>query len=136
MSISPVAVQRDEVQRDLWTRTAEAAGRLNRAQGELVDLAAEVIEGGHWGDGGFRSPEHYFVVRAGLSPAHARDVVAIATRQRELPAASEAGARSSRAVDRPPGRRSRAASRSLLHDLANEGGASLHVHASSPEPVP
>jgi hypothetical protein len=90
MSISPVAAERDEVQRDLWTRTAETAGRLNRAQGELVDLAAEVIEGGHWGDGGFRSPEHYFVVRAGLSPAHARDVVAIARRQHELPAASEA----------------------------------------------
>ena len=78
MSISPLATQRDEVQRDLWTRTAEVAGRLNRAQGELVDLAAEVIEGKHWADGGFRSPEHYLVVRAGLSPSHARDVVAVA----------------------------------------------------------
>src|SRR6476661_4735230 len=84
MSVSPVAAQRDEVQRDLWTRTAEVAGRLNRAQGELVDLAAEVIDGKHWGDGGFRSPEHYFVVRAGLSPAHARDVVAVARRRGEL----------------------------------------------------
>ncbi len=90
MSISPMAAQRDEVQRDLWTRTAEVAGRLNRVQGELVDLAAEVIEGEHWGEGGFRSAEHYFVVRAGLSPAHARDVVAVATRRHELTAASEA----------------------------------------------
>jgi hypothetical protein len=90
MSISPVAVQRDEVQHDLWTRTAEVAGRLNRGHGELVDLAAEVIDGKHWGDGGFRSPEHYFVVRAGLSPSHARDVVAVAKRRHELTAASEA----------------------------------------------
>ena len=90
MSVSPAAVQRDEEQRALWTRTAEVAGRLNRAQGELVDLTAELIDGEHWGDGGFRSPEHYLVVRAGLSPAHARDVVAIAKRRHELPAASEA----------------------------------------------
>ncbi|WP_457254314.1 DUF222 domain-containing protein [Pedococcus sp. P5_B7] len=90
MSISPAAVQRDEAQRDLWTRTAEVAGRLNRVQGELVDVAAELIEGEHWGDGGFRSPEHYLVVRAGLSPAHARDVVAVARRRHELPAVSEA----------------------------------------------
>ncbi|TPG18108.1 DUF222 domain-containing protein [Pedococcus bigeumensis] len=85
MSISPVAVQRDEVQRDLWTRTAAVAGRLNRAHADLVDVAVELIEGGHWGGGGFTSAEHYFVVRAGLSPAHARDVVAVARRRTELP---------------------------------------------------
>src|SRR5690242_6132546 len=90
MSVSPAVVQRDEVHHDLWTRTAEVAGRLNRVQGELVDLAAQVIEGGHWGDGGFRSAEHYFVVRAGLSPSHARDVVAIARRRVELPDATDA----------------------------------------------
>ncbi|TPG17260.1 hypothetical protein [Pedococcus bigeumensis] len=58
MSISPLAAQRDEIQRDLWTRTAEVAGQLNRVHGELVDLAEEVIHGKHWGDGAFRSPEH------------------------------------------------------------------------------
>jgi hypothetical protein len=84
MSISPLAVEREEVQRDLWTRTAVAAGRLNRAHADLVDIAVELVEGGHWGDGGFRSPEHYFVVRAGLSPSHARDVVAVARRRSEL----------------------------------------------------
>lgn len=90
MSASPAAARRDEAHRDLWTRTAEVAGRLNRVQGELVDLAARVIEGEHWGDGGFRSPEHYFVVRAGLSPAHARDVVAVAKRRHELTEAAAA----------------------------------------------
>jgi hypothetical protein len=89
MSISPVAVQRDEVQRDLWMRTAAVAGRLNRAHADLVDLAVELIEGGHWGDGGFTSPEHYFVVRAALSPAHARDVVAVARRRTELGVVAE-----------------------------------------------
>ncbi|SDP56906.1 protein of unknown function [Pedococcus dokdonensis] len=85
-----VAVTRSEAHEDVWMRTAEVAGRLNRLQGELVDLAVEVIEHDLWGDGGFRSPEHYFVVRAGLSPAHARDVVAIARRRCELPDATAA----------------------------------------------
>jgi hypothetical protein len=53
-----VAVQRVEVQRDLWTPTAVVAGRLNRAHADLVDLVVQLVEGGHWGDGGFRSPEH------------------------------------------------------------------------------
>lgn len=82
---TPAARERDAVQRDLRRRTAEVAGRLNRAHGELVEIAAHVIEGGHWGDGGFRSAEHYLVVRAGLSPARARDVVAVARRRVELP---------------------------------------------------
>ncbi|NYG08308.1 hypothetical protein BJ986_002795 [Phycicoccus badiiscoriae] len=85
MSSSPLAAQRAEAQRALWARTATAAGRLNRAHAELVDVAVELIEGGLWGDGGFRSPEHYFTVRAGLSPAHARDVVVVARRRAELP---------------------------------------------------
>ncbi len=90
MSVSPDAEQREGVQQDLWTRTATAAGRLNRAHADLVDIAVELIEGGHWGDGGFRSPEHYFTVRAGLSPAHARDVVVVARRQAEHPDAATA----------------------------------------------
>jgi hypothetical protein len=49
VSMSPMAVQRDEVQRDLWTRTAAVAGRLNRAHADLVDVAVELIEGGHLG---------------------------------------------------------------------------------------
>ena len=90
MSASAIAVERDMVQRDLWARTATAAGRLNRAHAELVDIAAALIEGGHWGDGGFRSPEHYLTVRAGLSPAHARDVIVVARRRTELPDAAAA----------------------------------------------
>lgn len=90
MSVSAIATQREEVQQDLWTRTAMVAGQLNRAHAELADIVAKLIEGGHWGDGGFRSPEHYLIVRAGLSPAHARDVVAVARRRAELPDAAAA----------------------------------------------
>ncbi|QGN59317.1 DUF222 domain-containing protein [Nostocoides sp. HKS02] len=68
----------------------EIAGRLNRAHGELVEIGAQLLEGGHWGDGGFRSAEHYLVVRAGLSPAHARDILTMARRGAELPAARAA----------------------------------------------
>ena len=84
MSISPVAQIRDARQRALWDRTAAVAGRLNRAQAELVDIVAEVMEDRHWGDGGFKTPEHYLVVRAGLSHAHAADIVRVARRRSEL----------------------------------------------------
>jgi len=80
MSTSPLAQSRHRRQQELWTRTAAVAGRLNRAQAELVDIAAELIEDRHWGEGGFKTPEHYLVVRAGLSPAHADDVVRVAGR--------------------------------------------------------
>lgn len=90
MSTTSLAKTRESRQRALWARTAQVAGRLNRAQAELVDIAAELVEDGYWGDGGFRTPEHYLVVRAGLSPAHARDVVAIARRRTELVEASSA----------------------------------------------
>ena len=78
MSPTAEAVAHQAVTDVLWTQLAEVAGRLNRTHGELVDLAVEVVEGGHWGDGGFTSPEHLLVVRTGLSPAQAADVVRIA----------------------------------------------------------
>ena len=49
-------------------------------------------------------PEHYFVVRAGLSPSHARDVVAIARRRHEVTDAALALARGT-ALARPGCRR-------------------------------
>src|SRR6476646_221916 len=90
MSSSPLAQSRHRRQQELWAHTAAVAGRLNRAQAELVDIAAELIEDRHWGDGGFKTPEHYLVVRAGLSPAHAADVVRVARRRGELVEASAA----------------------------------------------
>jgi hypothetical protein len=90
MSTSPTVSLREARQRVLWERTASVAGRLNRAQAELVQITAELIEDRHWGDGGFKTPAHYLVVRAGLSPEHAADLVRIATRRAELPDAAAA----------------------------------------------
>jgi hypothetical protein len=99
MSTSPAVSLREARQHALWQRTAVVAGRLNRAQGELVEIAVELIEDGHWGDGGFKTPEHYLVVRAGLSPAHAADAVRIARRRTELPEAAHALADGSLSLD-------------------------------------
>ena len=99
MPVSDIAVQRDRAQRALWDRTAAVAGALNAAHAELVDIAAQLLEGRHWGDGGFRSVEHYLVVRAGLSPAHARDVAAVARRRAELPVVAKAVAAGELSLD-------------------------------------
>lgn len=99
MPVSEVAVQRDRAQRALWDRTAAVAGALNAAHAELVEIAAQLVEGRHWGDGGFRSVEHYLVVRAGLSPAHARDVAAVARRRSELPVVADAVAAGELSLD-------------------------------------
>ena len=99
MATSPTVSLREVRQHALWQRTAVVAGRLNRAQGELVEIAVELIEDGHWGDGGFKTPEHYLVVRAGLSPAHAADAVRIARRRTELPEAAHALAEGSLSLD-------------------------------------
>ena len=53
MSSTAAAVAHEATTHDLWTQAAEVAGRLNRAHGELVEIAAQLVEGGHWGDGGF-----------------------------------------------------------------------------------
>ena len=90
MSTNPLVQARETRQLALWERTAAVAGRLNRAQAELVQIAAELITDRHWGDGGFKTPEHYLVVRAGLSPGHASDIVQVAKRRTELTEAAAA----------------------------------------------
>ncbi len=90
MSTTPLVQARDTRALALWERTAAVAGRLNRAHAELVGIAAELITDRHWGDGGFKTPEHYLVVRAGLAPGHAADVVRVARRRAELAQASAA----------------------------------------------
>ncbi|WP_460938456.1 DUF222 domain-containing protein, partial [Phycicoccus ginsengisoli] len=99
MPVSEVAQERHRTQRVLWDRTAAVAGALNAAHAELVEIAAQLLEGRHWGDGGFRSVEHYLVVRAGLSPAHARDVAAVARRRAELPVVAGAVAAGELSLD-------------------------------------
>ncbi len=71
---------------DLDLCAARVAGRLNRAHADLVAVTARLVESELWFGGGFRSPEHWLVVRVGLSPARAREVVRIARRRAEIPA--------------------------------------------------
>jgi hypothetical protein len=71
----------------LRERTRAACTRLNRTHAELVDITVDLLDRGLWAEGGIRSPEHWLMVRAGLSPATARDVVRMARRAGELPEA-------------------------------------------------
>ncbi|HET7398100.1 MAG TPA: DUF222 domain-containing protein [Intrasporangium sp.] len=68
-----------------WELVARLAADLHDAHARLVNLMVRVIESGSWEGAGLRSPEHWLVVRAGLSPTHARAVVLLARRAAELP---------------------------------------------------
>ena len=70
-------------------RTRAVCTRLNRDHGELVEITRELLERELWFEGGIRSAEHWLMVRAGLSPATARDIVRMARRAVELPEAME-----------------------------------------------
>jgi hypothetical protein len=71
----------------LRERTRVVCTRLNRSHAELVDITVDLLERSLWAEGGIRSPEHWLMVRAGLSPATARDVVRMARRALDLPEA-------------------------------------------------
>ena len=79
-----VVLRRQEVD-DLEAEVSVVAARLNRAHADLVDLTRRVLDGERWAGGGVRSPEHWLVLHAGLSPARAHDVVRLARRAVELP---------------------------------------------------
>jgi len=84
---STAVIAREAGQERIRARTADVCARLNRAHAELVDLVAELLAGEQWAEGGIRSPEHWLVVRAGLAPARAREIVLLARRRDELPEA-------------------------------------------------
>ena len=79
-----VVLRRQEVD-GLEAEVSVVAARLNRAHADLVDLTRRVLDGERWAGGGIRSPEHWLVLHAGLSPARAHDVVRLARRAVELP---------------------------------------------------
>ncbi|HET7475108.1 MAG TPA: DUF222 domain-containing protein [Dermatophilaceae bacterium] len=84
---------------DVHDRLAQLCGVLNGTYAELVTLTARVIDRELWAGGGVRSPEHWLVLRAGLSPARARDIVRLASRARELPSAMAAMADAQLSLD-------------------------------------
>ncbi|GAA1256857.1 HNH endonuclease signature motif containing protein [Oryzihumus leptocrescens] len=64
---------------------AQVCGGLNQLHARLVRLVAGALTAEEWAGDGVRSPEHWLVLRAGLSPSRAREVVALARREAELP---------------------------------------------------
>jgi hypothetical protein len=65
---------------------AVLCGQRNALDARLVALTERVLDRGGWEVPGVTSPAHWLVWKAGLSPAHARQVVSLARRRRELAA--------------------------------------------------
>ena len=70
---------------DAEQELASLCGVLNQSYARLVAIVDQALQDESWAVGGVRSPEHWLIMRAGLSPFHARQVVAVARRSAELP---------------------------------------------------
>src|SRR6476469_6974861 len=69
-----------------WDHVASLAADLHDAHARLVDFVATVLTEGSWQAAGLRSPEHWLMLRAGLSRGQAAAVTLLARRAQELPA--------------------------------------------------
>ena len=90
MQIGPTATELERKTAWAESRVAEIMGVLNAATAELVSVLAEVLEAEAWAGYGFRSPEQWVTVKAGVSPGRAQSLVAMARRLQELPAVASA----------------------------------------------
>ena len=78
----------------LEDRLADLCGHRNTLDALLVQLVGEALETGAWEMDGIHSPAHWLAWKAGLSSAHAQQLVTVAKRRGELPvtfAAFDAG---------------------------------------------
>jgi Domain of unknown function (DUF222)/HNH endonuclease len=66
-------------------RVADLVGLLNVVTAELVGVIGDVIRAGAWEGFGIRSPEHWVVLRCGVSPGRARRLVRMARALHALP---------------------------------------------------
>jgi hypothetical protein len=73
-----------------WELAAGLAADLHDAHARLVELMTRVLAEGSWQAGGIRSPEHWLMLRAGLSRGQAAAIVLLARRQDDLPATAAA----------------------------------------------
>src|SRR6478752_2661475 len=73
-----------------WDHVASLAADLHDAHARLVDFVAAVLADGSWQAAGLRSPEHWLMLRAGLSRGQAAAVTLLARRAGELPATAAA----------------------------------------------
>ena len=78
---------------------SEVCGQLNAAHARLVALVGEVLASRCWEGAGILTCAQWVAWKTGLSPGRARDVVALAARQGELPATMTAFAAGELAVD-------------------------------------
>ena len=85
MSLSAAVVERQRDVDALEAEVAVVAARLNQDHADLVALTARALEHERWSGDGIRSPEHWLVLHAGLSPSRAGDVVRLARRSPDLP---------------------------------------------------
>jgi len=85
-----MALARELATEEIRAEVSHIAGRLNLAHAELVAATARLIEDELWAGGGIVSPEHWLVLRAGMSPAGARDITRLARRRAQLPSMAAA----------------------------------------------
>lgn len=69
-----------------WDHVTSLAADLHDAHARLVDFVAAVLTEGSWQAAGLRSPEHWLMLRAGLSRGQAAAILLLARRADELPA--------------------------------------------------
>src|SRR5665647_3168783 len=70
---------------DVEQELASVCGVINASPSRLVTIVAQALTDESWAIAGVRSPEHWLTMRAGLSPFHAHQIVAVAKRRGELP---------------------------------------------------
>src|SRR6478735_2686323 len=73
-----------------WPHVASLAAALHDAHTRLVDFVAAVLADGSWQAAGLRSPEHWLMLRAGLSRGQAAAMILVGRRAGELPATAAA----------------------------------------------
>ena len=70
---------------DAEQELAAVCGVLNASYARLVAIVDQSLQDDSWAIAGVRSPEHWLAMRAGLSPFHARQVLAVVRRCGDLP---------------------------------------------------
>jgi hypothetical protein len=78
---------------------ATVAAHLNVSHANLVEITARALADEGWSGSGIHSPAHWLMIQMGLSPARARQVVAIAERIVEFPVARDAFRRGELSVE-------------------------------------
>ena len=100
MSLPAAVVERQQEIDALESEVSVVAARLNRDDADLLALTARALEQERWSGDGIRSPEHWLVLHAGLSPCRAGDVVRLARRSPDLPTTVTAMGAGQLSVDR------------------------------------